>query len=423
MTIHTPALTPAQSEAVEKLSAFLSSPTLNNFFVFSGFAGTGKTFCMREVVRRAGKSAAKFAFTAPTNKAAKELRKITGQASTIYALLGLRIDKSGELKTLVAGKAPPDLSSYTAIFIDEGGMVGKNLYTILEDRAKRHDLKVVFLGDPAQLPPVNEGSSSIWQRPADVALTQVMRHDNQILRLVTEIRDVQSHAIPTITLRNDHDTDQGVWKFTKQGFRESIYNAAMAGIFSDGVRGKVLAWRNSQVEGYNQLIRQAVYGGDARAGFYLPGERIVAAAPCMRGEDLLLATDEEAFVESAVECQHPFDVRYQALELKCRTETGKVVRLLTIHPDSIQNFTNDSEALAHDAKGNGKLWRRFWEHKELFHEIKYAYALTVHRAQGSTYRDVWADSQDILSNHRNRMEAYQCLYVACSRPTTRLFLT
>jgi hypothetical protein len=49
------------------------------------------------------------------------------------------------------------------------------------------------------------------------------------------------------------------------------------------------------------------------------------------------------------------------------------------------------------------------------------YGATVHRAQGSTYETVWVDYQDILKN-RNRREAFQCLYVACSRPTTKLLL-
>ena len=135
----------------------------------------------------------------------------------------------------------------------------------------------------------------------------------------------------------------------------------------------------------------------------------------------MLNTDDEAIVESAIDCQHPLEPKYKAIELKCRTELNKVIRLLVLHPESAQQFANDSQNLAHDAKANGKLWKKFWEHKDLFHDLKYAYALTVHRAQGSTYENVWVDYTDILMN-RNRKEAFQCLYVACSRPTTRLYM-
>jgi exodeoxyribonuclease-5 len=141
----------------------------------------------------------------------------------------------------------------------------------------------------------------------------------------------------------------------------------------------------------------------------------------MKEDEVLIPTDDEAIVESFIECQHPLEPKYKAIELLARTEDNRKIRLLVIHPDSAADFERDSVHKAHDAKGNPKLWKKFWEHKELFHDIKYAYALTAHRSQGSTYENVWVDYQDVLFN-RNRKEAFQCLYVACSRPTTCLHL-
>lgn len=416
-------LTTEQTSAINSLMEFLSDPTPSSpFFVLSGFAGTGKTFCMREVVARSKSSRAKFAFTAPTNKAAKVLRAITGEAGTIFALLGLRIDKSGELKQLVAGRAPPDLSDYTAIFIDEGSMVNSTLFNLLREKAEKYDVKVVFMGDAAQLPPVGEAASLIWKETENLAaLTKVMRHDNQILSLATSIRESMNDFAPSITIKSDHAAHEGVWKMTKAAFKESIYEAAVAGAFADGTASKVIAWRNVRVSEYNHLIRHAIYGAEASATPYLAGDRIVAAGPCMRGEESLLITDEEAIVEKVLNCKHPMEPRYMAIELSCRSESNEVIRLLVLHPDSFALFENDSQKLAYDAKATPRLWKKFWDHKELFHEIKYAYALTAHRSQGSTYENVWVDYQDILLN-RNRKEAFQCLYVACSRPTTQLRL-
>lgn len=122
-----------------------------------------------------------------------------------------------------------------------------------------------------------------------------------------------------------------------------------------------------------------------------------------------------------MECRHPLEPKYQAIELRCRSEGNNTIRLLVLHPASAAQFQHDSQVLAHDAKANGKLWKKFWDHHDLFHEIKYAYALTAHRSQGSTYENVWVDYQDILLN-RNRKEAFQCLYTACTRPRVRLYL-
>ena len=416
-------VSPEQAVAIDSLMQFIADPDPQYIeFVLEGFAGTGKTFCMREVVARCSKNKIKFAFTAPTNKAAKVLAEVVGSAGTIYSLLGLRIDKSGELKKLVTSVAPPDLSEFDVVFIDEGSMINSRLHDILLSQALDHNLKIIYMGDPCQLPPVGEIASPIWTvQSYHARLSTVMRHDNQILALVTNIRNQVESITPSINIVSSNANGEGVWKLSKAQFKNSIYAAAEGGDFADGAKSKVIAWRNQRVGEYNDLIRHAIYGAEAQRGFFMPGERIVAASPCMKGEESLLHTDDEAIVEKALACAHPIEPRYKAWELHCRTEMNRVIRLLVLHPESVERYERDSNELAAAARGNPKAWQKFWLHKELFHDVKYAYALTAHRSQGSTYENVWVDYQDVLLN-RNRREAFQCLYVACSRPTTRLYL-
>lgn len=415
---------PEQTSAIAQMLDFLSNAdNTDPFFVLDGPAGTGKTFCMREVAAAYRGSHGKLAFTAPTNKAAKVLRGVTGEASTIFSLLGLRISTNGEVKELdtsaMKNGKPIDLSDLDGVIIDEGGMTGRVLFDHLYEIAIKHRLRIVFMGDKFQLPPVKERESKIWMLPQGASLIQVMRHDNQILRLVTRIREAMGKNIMSIEIKSDHTEREGVWKLSKSDFKKRIYEAAIAGEFADTNRTKVIAWRNVKAGEYNQLIRSAIFG--ASAGIYEIGDRIIAAAPCMQGDEMILATDDEAIVESMAICSHPLEPQYGAIELKCRTEANKVIRLLVLHPASRLQFDNDCQTMAHAAKGNPKLWKKFWSKKELFHDIKYGYCITAHRAQGSTYHTVYADYQDILLN-RERLEAFQCLYVACSRPTTQLFL-
>jgi ATP-dependent exoDNAse (exonuclease V) alpha subunit len=409
-----------QQIALEAILDFIGDPE-QFMFVLSGFAGTGKTFLMQEVVTRCKGSYAKFAFTAPTNKAAKVLRGITGHACTIYSLLGLRIEKNGELKKLVGGEPPEDLADLDVIFLDEASMVNQHLFKLLEDIVKYYKVKIIFLGDSAQLPPVGEAVSPVWKLESKAVLTKIMRYDNQILKFVTAVRDVIPSFAPSVQIKSDNANGEGVWKLLKTQFKEAIYNEAMKGTFADGSKGKVIAWRNVRVAEYNDLIRRAIFGGTAVPGNYVVGERIIATAPCKRGEDVLLSTDDEAIVESVIATTHPFHPEYHAYELKCCNELGKTIRLVVLHPNSAEQFDKDCQELAHRAKVNPKLWKQFWELKDIFHEIKYAYAITAHRAQGSTYESVFVDSQDILLN-RNRKEAFQCFYVASSRAQKRLLL-
>lgn len=416
-------ITDEQREAIQALVQFLQDPDPKHwFFTFTGSAGTGKTFCLKEVLAIVKRSKAKFAFTAPTNKAAKELRKQVGEASTIYSFLGLRMDKSGELKQIKEGKPPVDLDEFDALFVDEAGMVNGTLFRLLEAKAVPANLKVIFIGDRCQLPPVKEAISPVWAKSElGAELTKVMRHDNQILTLATELRGQIDSLTPSITVKNDNNGEEGVWKYRKHDFLQSIYNAAMSGGFADGESAKVIAWRNVKVEEYNRIIRSAIYGAAADHEPYILGDRLVAASPLMRGDDMLMTTDEECIVNSVLECKHPIEPRYKGFELKVTTEEGVTQRLLVLHPDSAEQFNNDSQMMAHEAKADPRRWKNFWEHKELFHDVKYAYAITAHRSQGSTYDNVWVDYQDILLN-RNRKEAFQCLYVACTRPRKKLHL-
>lgn len=410
-----------QQASVTALLSFLTNvDDPERYYVLSGSAGTGKTFLLKEVYAKFKNSHGKLAFTAPTNKAAKELRKVTGDACTIYSLLGLRITTNGEVKELAVGKTDHiDLSEFDGVVIDEAGMISMNLMQIICEAAVRYNLKIIFSGDRFQLPPIKERYSQVWNIENGSNLSRVMRHDNQILKLVTRIRDAMQHPVMNIDIKNDNDGSTGVFKVAKADFRKTIYNAALKGVFADGNKAKVIAWRNVKVGEYNQLIRSAIFG--AGASSYEVGERIIAAAPCLQGDDTILSTDEEAIVESAIETVHPVEPRFKAIELKCMTERNKTIRLVVLHPDSQQDFDNACQTLAHEAKKNPKRWRAFWQLKELFHDIKYAYAITAHRSQGSTYETVYVDYQDILMN-RERLEAFQCLYVACSRPTTTLIL-
>jgi AAA domain/UvrD-like helicase C-terminal domain len=412
---------PEQLKAIEELLTFISSPLLTNWcFCFRGYAGTGKTSCMREVVRRIGASNVRISYTAPTNKAAKVLREVVGQACTIYSLLGLRVDKNGETKQIAHGK-PVDLSDTDVIVVDEASMVNEHLFGLLGDIADKFDLKVVFMGDPAQLPPVKESESLALRGDVGVQLTRVMRHDNQILSLVSSIRQVIFSPAPSVNIKSDNDGQEGVWKLGKMDFKKQIFAAAARGEFADGRTTKVISWRNVKVDEYNQIARTAIFGVEAQPGFFLVGDRVVAAGPCERNDELLLHTDDEAIVEGVIECKHPLEPKYHALELKCRTEENQIIRLLVIHPASKQQHDNDCQLLAHEAQANPKLWRRYWDLKDLFHPIKFAYALTAHRSQGSTYRNVYVDYQDVLFN-RDRTEAFKCLYVACSRAQKKLYL-
>lgn len=418
-----PPLNADQEAVITAILAWLKDPD-EPFFVVRGYAGTGKTFAIRNLVDRVR---GRFIFTAPTNKATKVLKdtmtspEFKPETRTIYSLLGLRLEANGELKELAVPEDPIDLSQYVAVIVDEGSMVNKVLLTHIEMTAKQFGVKFIFMGDPAQLPPVKETGSGIWALRPEALLEKVMRHDNQILTLATRIRSVVNHPAPTIKLESDNDGDQGVWKLDERKFREVILRAVDDGQFTKINYAKAIAWRNVTVDSLNRFIRGRLWDNAAQHT-WVEGERVIFTAPAKDLQDEPMAsTDDEGVVMNVATAEHPLYAGFDCWRVSIMLDDNRPAVAWVVHPNSAPTLAKELAEIAASAKSNPRRWKAYWEMKDAFHSLRYAYAITAHRSQGSTYNTVFVDYKDILIN-QNRNEAMRCLYVACTRPSKRLFL-
>lgn len=162
----------------------------SQFFVLTGYAGTGKTTLLRHVVEETlnlsdGESAA---FVTPTGKAATVLIKNGVLACTVHRLIyqAQTVEKEVEvggklvkIERLVFRRREKINKNIKLIILDEASMVSDE---ILQDIA-RFGVKTLLCGDDAQLPPV-EGFNSCLSAP-DFTLTQIVRQqlDNPIIAL------------------------------------------------------------------------------------------------------------------------------------------------------------------------------------------------------------------------------------------------
>ena len=410
-----------QTLALSAINNWLTSP-FEPFFVLKGSAGTGKTYCIRELTNR---SKGRFIFTAPTNKATKVLRESVTQddykpeCRTIYSLLGLRIEPNGEVKELKVPEDPIDLSEYKAIIVDEGSMVNKQLFDYIKLTAEKFHIRFLFLGDAAQLPPVGEMMSPIWAIANGAQLTKIMRYDNTILELATRLRGQVDAFSPTVKLAAANNGEEGIWKLEGGAFQKLILETASD--FAQPNQSKVIAWRNVEVDKFNQLIRNAIFDNPVMP--YLVGDRVLFAGPARDLDDEPVAsTDDEGTIDRVDTEWHAVHGNIKIWRLTITLDTNKVVTARVLHADSLREYTAKLDDLSAKAKSNGRYWKDFWAFKDAFHQLKYAYAITAHRAQGSTYDTAFVYWQDILLN-RNRQEAFRCLYVACTRPKRALVLS
>jgi len=150
---------------------------------------------------------------------------------------------------------------------------------------------------------------------------------------------------------------------------------------------------------------------------------VIFTEPAKDGSDgeTIATTDEEGEVTHVSTDEHPLYPEFTVYKLTILLDSGAVVRAMPLHESSQRDFDDKVARLADEAKAAPRRWGAFWEFKEAFHALRHAYAITAHRAQGSTYDSVFVDVPDILRNP-NRQEAFRCLYVACSRPKHKLIL-
>lgn len=416
-----------QREAFGSINRFLRDYQSGFFFRLEGYAGTGKTYMMKALSQEHALSSA--AYTAPTNKATKELRKSLGlsraNCMTIYSLFGIKMAAHEDKLVLTFPRKPVDISKYKFIIIDEGSMVSEQLLDYIERMARRHRVKIIFVCDRAQLPPVGEEVSPIFKRDWPCAqLERVMRFDNQILAFTTRIRRCVTRwpKRTKLILEADNDGKEGVWRKSARGFSANIIKAANTGLFIEVDNTKIVAWRNKTVDNYNEIVREVLHGRKAFEELYLLGDRIMVAKPVKYDDRIVANIDDEGTIVDIGQAYHTDYPNIQIYRMVVQFDEGGALTLMVPHPKSESELQQQLNSLAIEAKKDFKQWYIFWKCHDAFHYIRHSYAMTVHRAQGSTLTNIFCDTTDIMAN-TDEYEALRCLYVGSSRPTTRLVIT
>jgi exodeoxyribonuclease-5 len=464
-------LNSGQQEALLKLANFASSSNPARYFILRGYAGTGKTFLMNRLCSVLPQG--KVYMTATTNKAAKVLRsKVPVECSTIYSLIGLRLSDDDEQPQLL----PPEESKKrnelrgAVVVVDECSMITAELLKHIMQFAITYGVKFIFVGDPAQLPPVekdapegHEIESPVWYiDDADgYTLSEIVRYDGPIEKVAGYLRDMVFDVPATdnyITVSQDVREDRsGVYRIGALKMDAWIMDAAKRGLLlDDNNKAIILAFTNKQVEYYNNMARSAMFPEATITPFYL-GERIVMTGAFTKGEgkerqciarnrdEFRIVGIEEKYVKvsdmidvrtyiqdddySAI--QQCADWRYRVIDLICiAPDTSETVTLPVIHPESVELFNNILNRISKFAKHpkteqwqRRVTWKEFWAHKGRFAQVAYAYAMTTHCSQGSTYDIVFTDMSNIMGVKLAPLKTrLQSLYVAVTRASKMVII-
>ena len=416
-----------QELAIDSMLHFITTSRAATFCL-QGYAGTGKTTSVQEVVRCLPVNK-RVVFTAPTNKATRVLREMAagagvepGGVCTTYALLGLRMTKDDSVKLIRQGDTDGTISNYDIVVVDECSMLKQPLLNVLLAAAKRYGVKIIFMGDPLQLPPIGETYSQSFHCEEGAQLVEICRQaeGNPIIAATVELRRcILEGGRPNFVAENVkgvgglHLLEAGKWMhWIKSGFNSNKYHESPD-------QFKVIAWRNRTVDFLNDQIRSVLFPDQYDKTKFVVGERVIAKEPITLddgdGVHVVLATDEEAYVEQVKVMPHPiYKDLFKIYGLELLKDDGELVYSTVIHEDSELDLDKELRRRTQLANKNRQMWGSFWDFKDSFHEISACHALTSHRSQGSTYNNAFIDMSDIMEN-RNWTEAMKSAYVAVSR--------
>jgi hypothetical protein len=288
------------------------------------------------------------------------------------------------------------------------------------------------VGDPLQLPPVGESDSPTFSIPNRADLTQIIRQQegNPIIELSAAIRNIMKTGgrLPVRRFVSEPGSKSGLFLMPDHHFERwfpAAFKQEAYGLDRDLFR--VVSWTNRKVNYFNNQIRSFLVERPGNQPFIATERAVTADAIHERmGQyktKLILNTDSEGEVLRCEKTIHPWHSEplpvWEVLFRPFDTQ-GEVTLYLTDSSQSkqIQNHLNQ---LAQEAKAGKRPWWDFWNLRNSLADLRPCHAITVHRSQGSTFRNVFVDSENILANP-NRQEALQCLYVAVTRASDIIIL-
>jgi exodeoxyribonuclease-5 len=398
----------------------------------------------------------KIAVTGPTNKSVRVIKKSTGirnprvSFQTIHKMLGLteRITQDGQQEFVNQGDFVPPIEKTKLLIIDEVSMLNDDLFH--EILRYRDRVKIICMGDPAQIPPVGRPDCIPFRddlfemygiKTVDLKTIMRQKGDNPIIDTSILIRtDLENPYIDTGRSPKLNDRDEGIEfvNLSSPGERSS-FNELLGKYFKtkefseDSEYTKVIAWRNKTVDIMNNLVRKVIYGEEYLGSKILIGEKLIANNPIIEMSQILFNTNDEFSVEDFEIKSEKVKVAGEEGTLKyyetkvsyLNDEDKKVIYYIDIlHEDSESYFyvlSSKLKKIAIEKRGKEKSWIKYYEFIRRFADVSYAYAITAHKSQGSTYNTAFVFEDDIDVN-LNVVERNRIKYTAYTRSSKKLYV-
>ena len=266
-------LTDEQKNAYKKLCKFIKNKEQNELLLI-GYAGTGKTTLVTKFINDMinNKKCKKIAIVAPTHKAvniakskllenAVENIQKKVEITTIHSLLCYTsyVDTLGN-KYFAKGKVTANLSKFDLIIIDECSMLSNQIIKDIDEH--KINTKLLYVGDPAQLPPVKQQDSKIFNKNIEnIKLETIVRTKNNIIQQVSQAHRewvFNSNKMPDLSKFICNDVKPEMYK-NKHVWLDKFVKIIKSNGEMNADNSIILTWRNERCDEYNNYIRKKLF--------------------------------------------------------------------------------------------------------------------------------------------------------------------
>jgi exodeoxyribonuclease V alpha subunit len=348
-------------EALQK--AAIQGCLEHNLFILTGGPGTGKTTTLNAVIRLLKKSRRLLSLAAPTGRAAKRMSELTGEpAQTIHRLL--EVESTENMMKFKRNETNPLKAD--VIIIDEMSMVDVLLFESLL-RAIKPDSKLIMVGDSDQLPSVGAGNVLAdliaCEQIEQIRLTEIFRQASESL-IVTNAHKIVSGLQPELGTK---DKD---FFFMPCSTEEEI-----AAKITDLIKTRLpAAYDYDPVEDIQVLTPTKI----GFAGTRELNKRLQAAVnpPSVKAKQVVFGDVVFRVGDKIMQTVNDYNIEWKrAGERGMGVFNGDIGIITGIDSYSGSLVINFDGRVAAIPPG-------------LFNKIEHAYAITVHKSQGSEYRAV-----------------------------------
>jgi ATP-dependent exoDNAse (exonuclease V) alpha subunit len=459
-------LTSGQASALEKMKNFAADQDLN-IFILKGYAGTGKTTLVRHFLKECSKLNKSVTLLATTGRAASILKAKSGvEATTMHSLIyrfneiqstngsnwednmnqvfyhfkSIQVDEANAADIYVVDEASM-ISGVTFEGINDAKFgTGNTLNDFFQAIGKG---KIVFVGDPCQLPPVDIESFPIalssemmrkrypTKKIDEAELTEIVRQaeNSQILEIAAPIRkaivEKQVEQFPKLMIKRGvpdivitSTTSQLIADYLKVVNKNGVENAI------------VLAHKNDQVFSNNVIIRKSLFPGQSRVqvGDLLMVIKNDTITKLRNGDQVKVV---ELGVEETIAGCKFINVKVKNIFNNEIFTTKLIEDTLYMAIGDLTADKNKALIIDFDKRMRDKTFKRNSElYKDAMRSDPYinglrtnfGYSITLHKAQGGEWQHVFLDldtSVYVASYNGKPMDVLKWLYTAVTR-TQRL---